>query len=142
MNFLVDNPLFPGVAEGLRAAGHDAVHVLDYRMQAASDEAIFERAALESRVVVSADTDFGTLLSLRESTSPSVILFRGESPKRAAEQVSLILAACPPSRRPSALGRSSSSSPIGCVCASFQSAGDPVLAEVPDSRSLLFSPPW
>ena len=86
MNFLVDNPLSPGVAEGRRAAGHDAVHVLDYRMQAASDE---------SRVVVSADTDFGTLLSLRESTSPSVILFRGESPKRAAEQVSLILASLP-----------------------------------------------
>ena len=95
MNFLVDNPLSPGVAEGLRAAAHDAVHVLDCRMQAASDEAIFERAAAESRVVVSADTDFGTLLSLRESTTPSVILFRGESPKRAAEQVSLILASLP-----------------------------------------------
>ena len=95
MNFLVDNPLSPGVAAGLRAAGHDAVHVLDYRMQAASDEAIFERAALESRVVVSFETDFGTLLSLRESTSPSVILFRGDSPKRASEQVSLILASLP-----------------------------------------------
>ena len=95
MNFLVDNPLSPGVAVGLCAAGHNAVHVLDYRMQAASDEAIFERAALESRVVVSADTDFGTLLSLRESTTPSVILFRGESPKRAADQVSLILASLP-----------------------------------------------
>lgn len=94
MNFLVDNPRSPSVATGLRAAGPDAVHVLDYRMQAARDEVIFERAALEARVVVSADTDFGTLLSLRESTWPSVIPFRGESPKRAA-QVSLILASLP-----------------------------------------------
>ncbi len=95
MNFLIDNPLSPRVATGLRAAGHDAIHVLDYRMHAAIDEAIFERAASESRVVVSSDTDFGALLALREATAPSVILFRGVSPKRAEEQVTLILASLP-----------------------------------------------
>ena len=95
MNFLIDNPLSPRVAAGLRAAAHDAVHVLDYGMHAATDEAIFERAAGESRVVVTADTDFGTLLALREATSPSVILFRGASPRRADDQVALILVALP-----------------------------------------------
>ena len=95
MNFLIDNPLSPRVAIGLRAAGHDAVHVLDYGMHAATDEAIFGRAALESRVVVSADTDFGTLLALREVASPSVILFRTASLGRADDRVALILAALP-----------------------------------------------
>ena len=95
MNFLIDNALSPRMATGLRASGHDAVHVLDYGMHAATDDAVFERAGLESRVIVSADTDFGTLLALREATSPSVILLRGASLRRADDQVTLILRALP-----------------------------------------------
>ena len=49
MKFLIDNNLSPLLADALKAAGHDAVHVRDLGMQAAPDEEILERARADDK---------------------------------------------------------------------------------------------
>jgi predicted nuclease of predicted toxin-antitoxin system len=78
MKFLIDNALSPALAALLQQAGHDAIHVRSIGLQHADDDVIFDRAAVERRILVSADADFGTLLAVRSSRQPSVIQFRGE----------------------------------------------------------------
>jgi predicted nuclease of predicted toxin-antitoxin system len=92
VRFLVDNNLSPLIANLLTEAGHDAVHVRDHRMRAATDPDVMDRAAAEGRVLLSADTDFGALLAQRGTDQPSFLLVRRLSGRRAAEQAAVILA--------------------------------------------------
>jgi predicted nuclease of predicted toxin-antitoxin system len=95
MKFLIDNALSPVLAALLQQAGHDAIHVRSVGLQHADDDVIFERAATEHRIVVSADADFGTLLALRASRQPSVIQFRGEGSRKPDALARTLLANLP-----------------------------------------------
>lgn len=96
MKFLIDHNLSATVADGLQELGHDAVPVSAYGMSKADDDVIFDRAAVEDRVIVSSDTDFGMLLAIRQSKKPSIILLRlFGTMQRASEQVALIEANLP-----------------------------------------------
>ena len=91
MRFLIDRNRSPRLAELLRGAGHDAVHTLDLGLEAAEDDTLLQLAIDQSRIVVSGDTDFGTLLTATNEEAPSVILFRGRHYRAAEEQAALIL---------------------------------------------------
>jgi predicted nuclease of predicted toxin-antitoxin system len=70
VRFLLDNNLSPSLVEGLRHAGHDVTHVRDIGLAAADDSTVLALAREERRVLVSADTDFGTLLAGSRDVAP------------------------------------------------------------------------
>lgn len=90
MKLLVDESVQHALVGVLNDAGHDAVHVLDLDMQGAPDEDVLSAAADEGRTLITADTDFGTLLALSNAAGPSVILLR-RSGRRTPERAQLIL---------------------------------------------------
>ena len=61
MKFLVDAQLPPALCAWLRERGHQAVHVFEMGMEAASDAEIAARAEADGAVLVSKDEDFVTL---------------------------------------------------------------------------------
>ncbi|NIM13223.1 MAG: hypothetical protein GTO45_14000 [Candidatus Aminicenantes bacterium] len=91
MKFLIDNALSPIFSKQLQNHGHDAIHVRDMDMQTCTDEEIFDFAQKEERIIVSADTDFGTIIALRNEQFPSVIIFRRTRNRRPTEQVALLI---------------------------------------------------
>jgi len=91
MRFLLDNNLSPKLADFLRAAGHDVVHVRDIGLGSAPDTVVIDEARTQGRVLISAHTDFGTLLARTHATTPSFLLIRRASGRRASEQAAIIL---------------------------------------------------
>lgn len=91
MKVLVDESLQHELARLLNEAGHDAVHVADLGLRGAPDDEVLATGASSGRVLITADTDFGTLLALSNASGPSVVLLRGPG-RRVVDRLPVILA--------------------------------------------------
>lgn len=76
MRLLVDQNVPRDVVDGLRKDGHDVTWA-QASFPGADDDVLLERAQRENRVVITFDTDFGTLAFQRDlPASSGIILFR------------------------------------------------------------------
>ena len=90
MRLLVDENLSLRVVRTLQQAGHDVLHVTEAGLGNTDDVEILNAAADESRIVVTADTDFGGLLAARGTSSPSVVMLRSSDHLTPEEQAQLV----------------------------------------------------
>lgn len=75
MLFLVDAQLPPLLAEALRQAGREAVHVSDLGLLAATDQQIWDEAISRSAVLVTKDRDF-PLRRAASNDGPAILWVR------------------------------------------------------------------
>jgi predicted nuclease of predicted toxin-antitoxin system len=73
--FLIDAQLPPSLADALRGAGCEAVHVADFGLLTATDRQIWDEAVSRSAVLVTKDRDFA-LLRAANKTGPSILWVR------------------------------------------------------------------
>ena len=74
MKFLVDAQLPTALARWLAARGHDASHVADFGMAAASDHLIWQEVSQKSFVLITKDEDFVELARIKPG--PKIIWVR------------------------------------------------------------------
>lgn len=76
MKFLLDENMPPSLAGKIKSIGYEARHVIEIGYNSTPDFKICDLAASTNEIILTHDTDFGTILALSGANKPSVILFR------------------------------------------------------------------
>lgn len=90
MKFLIDNAISATISKALITMGYDSVHVREIGLQKADDILIFERAFIEDRIIIPADTDYSFLLSQWNKNKPSALIFRKGADRNPIKQIELL----------------------------------------------------
>lgn len=75
MRFLIDAQLPPRLAKRLRDLGHDAVHVSEIGLAAATDKVVWDAAFERNAVLVTKDQDFAVARAV-SAVGPVIIWIR------------------------------------------------------------------
>ncbi len=76
MRILADQDIWKETVDQLRAWGHDVVTASDVGLARASDIELLAKAEQDARLVITRDSDFGSLVFLGKARSKGVILLR------------------------------------------------------------------
>ncbi len=76
MRFLADMGISLKTVLFFKERGYDITHLRDEGLQRLPDEDIVEKAKKESRIILTCDLDFGTIMAYSGDICPSVIIFR------------------------------------------------------------------
>ncbi len=85
MNFKIDENITSEAADALRAAGHDAMTVLEQGMTGAVDHDLAAVCVAESRAIITADLDFSDVRVFPSEGSPGFIVLRLPRQSRRAQ---------------------------------------------------------
>jgi predicted nuclease of predicted toxin-antitoxin system len=79
MKFKIDENLPLEFAQVLRAAGHDAVTVLEEALSGVTDPEVLSVCGFEDRAIVTLDIDFADIRLYPPEETPGIIVFRVRS---------------------------------------------------------------
>lgn len=82
MKFKTDENLRVDVAERLRAAGYDAMTVVEQAMSGVPDDEVAQVCRKEGRVLVTLDLDFADIRAHPPGAGPGVIVLRPQTQSR------------------------------------------------------------
>ena len=76
MKFLADMGISRKCVAWLRSEGYDIIHLSEQGLQRMADKDIYQKAALERRIILTIDLDFSNIVAASKMKLPSVVIFR------------------------------------------------------------------